>query len=107
MTVVAMKLEPQSRLTESDNALENAAKVFTSLSNPTRLEVLLRIIKREWTVNELAADLHTSQSALSQHLGKLRQAGIVRARRDRQSIFYCCSDELVLRLLTEAGLVKR
>lgn len=107
MTVVAMKLEPQSRLADNNTALETVAKVFTSLSNPTRLEVLLRIIKREWTVNELAADLHISQSALSQHLGKLRQAGIVRARRDRQFLFYCCDDELVLRLLAEAGLMKR
>lgn len=107
MAVVAMKLKPQSRQTESNAALENAANVFTSLSNPTRLEVLLRVMKREWTVNELAADLGISQSALSQHLGKLRQAGIVRARRDRQSIFYCCSNDLVLRLLAETGLLKR
>lgn len=107
MTVVAMRLESQSRLTESNNALEKAANVFTSLSNPTRLEVLLRVVKREWTVNELASDLNISQSALSQHLGKLRQAGIVRARRDRQFLFYCCDDDLVLRLLAEAGLMKR
>ena len=107
MTVAAMKLKPQSRVTEKNAALENAANVFSSLSNPTRLEVLLRIMNREWTVNELAADLHISQSALSQHLGKLRQAGIVRARRDRQFLFYCCDDDLVLRLLAEAGLMKR
>lgn len=107
MTVAAMKLKPHSRVTEKNVALENAANVFTSLSNSIRLEVLLRIVKREWTVNELAADLQISQSALSQHLGKLRQAGIVRARRDRQSVFYCCSDDLVLRLLAETGLMKR
>lgn len=106
MTVVAMKLEPQSRQTDRSAALENAAKVFTSLSNTIRLEVLLRIVKREWTVNELAADLQISQSALSQHLAKLRQAGIVRSRRDRQSIFYRCDDYLVLQLLAEAGLMK-
>ena len=107
MTVAVMKLKPQSRVTEKNATLENAANVFTSLSNTIRLEVLLRITKREWTVNELAADLNVSQSALSQHLGKLRQAGIVRARRDRQSVFYCCDDYLVLRLLAEAGLMKR
>jgi DNA-binding transcriptional ArsR family regulator len=65
------------------------------------------VIEREWSVNELAAELKISQSALSQHLGKLRQARIVKVRRQSQSIFYRCDDDLVLRLLAEAGLLRR
>lgn len=86
--------------------LDKAAFVFSSLSNPIRLGVLLRLIEREWSVNEMATDLEISQSALSQHLGKLRQAGIVRSRRDRQTIFYHCSNATIIRLLSEAGLMR-
>ena len=86
-------------------ALDRAATIFSSLSNTVRLSVLLRLVEREWSVNEMALDLQISQSALSQHLGKLRQAGIVRSRRDRQTVFYHCSDANVIRLLAEAGLM--
>lgn len=105
MNVVSVKHEPRPNQLDGAVALETAAAIFTSLSNPIRLSVLLRVIEREWSVNELAADLTISQSALSQHLGKLRQAGIIRSRRHRQSIFYRCNDDLVLRLLAEIGLV--
>lgn len=107
MNVISMKLEPQPIRLDTVESLEKAAAVFTSLSNSTRLSVLLRVIEREWSVNDLAADLGISQSALSQHLTKLRQARTVRARRDRQSIFYRCDDDLVLRLLAEIGLINR
>lgn len=107
MNVPAMNIEPLARVTIDSSSLGKAAHTFATLSNEVRLGVLLRIIEREWSVNELAVDLELSQSALSQHLGKLRQARIVRARRNRQSIFYRCDDDLVLRLLSEAGLLKR
>jgi DNA-binding transcriptional ArsR family regulator len=105
MNVVSRNIVPQRRQTNSP-ALEKAALVFLTLSNTVRLGVLLRLIEREWSVNEMASDLQISQSALSQHLGKLRQAGIVRSRRDRQTVFYHCSDDTVMRLLTDAGLTR-
>ena len=107
MHVVSMTFEPPSGLRDDGSPLGKAANVFTSLSNTVRLAVLVRVIEREWSVNELAAELKISQSALSQHLGKLRQARIVKVRRQSQSIFYRCDDDLVLRLLAEAGLLRR
>jgi len=105
MNVVPRNVVPQHRQTGTP-ALEKAAILFSSLSNTVRLGVLLRLIEREWSVNEIASDLEISQSALSQHLGKLRQAGIVRSRRDRQTVFYHCSDITVIRLLADAGLTR-
>lgn len=105
MNVVSRIIVPQRRQTNSPS-LEKAALVFLALSNTVRLGVLLRLIEREWSVNEMASDLQISQSALSQHLGKLRQAGIVRSRRDRQTVFYHCSDDTVIRLLTDAALTR-
>lgn len=97
------------KLTQSSDArragIEEAALLLSAMSNPVRLGVLRRLTEREWSVNELAADLQLSQSALSQHLTKLRNARAVRVRRNRQNIFYFCNNPLVLRLLHELGLI--
>lgn len=85
--------------------IEEAATLLSAMSNPVRLQVLRRLTEREWSVNELAADVQLSQSALSQHLTKLRNTRAVRVRRQRQNIFYSCDHPLVLRLLQELGLV--
>jgi len=82
------------------------AEMFSTLSNPTRLAIFCRIVEREWSVNELAADLNISQSALSQHLRKLRDARIVKTRRDRQNMYYHCSDKAVVHFLTYTGLLR-
>jgi ArsR family transcriptional regulator, virulence genes transcriptional regulator len=87
-------------------SIDKAAALLASLANAVRLGAILRLTQREWSVNELAADLNISQSALSQHLGKLRNANVVRVRRDRQTVYYHCSDATVQRLLTELGLAR-
>ena len=85
--------------------LEIAATLFGALSHVVRLTALLQLVEREWSVSELAAHLQISQSSLSQHLGKLRDCKVVRSRKMRQTVFYCCDDVLVKKLLVEAGLV--
>jgi DNA-binding transcriptional ArsR family regulator len=47
----------------------------------------------------LAIEVKLSQSALSQHLTKLKAANLVRTRRDAQTIFYSCDSEAVIRVL--------
>lgn len=107
MNVVSMKSDHPALVTEACSSLGKAAYIFSCLSNTVRLAVLLRVIEREWSVNELASELQISQSALSQHLGKLRQGRLVEARRDKQSIFYRCDDDLVRRLLVEARVLRQ
>jgi ArsR family transcriptional regulator, virulence genes transcriptional regulator len=104
MNVVSRNIKPDRRHVYEGLALETAAIIFSNLSNTVRLSVLVRLVKREWSVNELAAAVEIGQSALSQHLAKLRDAGLVRTRKDRQTVFYHCSDDTVIRLLAEAGL---
>ena len=99
MDAFAEELRSNSFKFASAMTLDKAADVFSSLSNAVRLGVLVRLIEREWSVNELAADLGISQSALSQHLAKLRGAKLVTGRRSRQTIFYSCDDNLVGELL--------
>lgn len=65
-----------------------AAALMKSLSNPSRLLVLCALVTREHTVGELEELTGLSQSAISQHLARLRDSGLVSTRRDAQRIFY-------------------
>ena len=65
-----------------------ASGLLKAMSSPVRLMVLCQLAEGEKSVGELEAVVKVSQSALSQHLALLRQRGLVKFRRDRQSIFY-------------------
>jgi len=86
-------------------SLEEAALLLSSMSNKMRLRALIRLIEREWSVNELCRELGISQSALSQHLGKLRHANLVKVRIDSQARYYRCESDTVIRLLSQLGLL--
>ncbi|WP_112500353.1 metalloregulator ArsR/SmtB family transcription factor [Agrobacterium sp. lyk4-40-TYG-31] len=75
------------------------ARLLTNLSNAARLEILEIISERETSVNELAARLEMSQSAVSQHLARLRVDGLVTTRRDAQTVYYRCANPGVQRVL--------
>lgn len=70
-----------------DNATE-AARLLRALSNENRLMLLCLLFEGEKTVGELNGSLPLSQSALSQHLAVLREEGLVKTRREGQSIHY-------------------
>jgi DNA-binding transcriptional ArsR family regulator len=67
---------------------EAAAVLMSALSHPKRLMLLCILGGGEMTVGDLAQRLGMGQSALSQHLAKLRLQGLVAARRDGQSVRY-------------------
>lgn len=67
---------------------ENAAKLLKSMSHPSRLMVLCHLMNGECPVSVLNQAVPLSQSALSQHLAGLRQAGLVDTRRESQVIHY-------------------
>lgn len=68
--------------------VEAAALLLKSLSNEKRLQIICSIYDGEKNVGELEKIVGLSQSALSQHLGRLRRDGIVKTRRDAQTIYY-------------------
>ncbi|PLW68257.1 transcriptional regulator [Pseudohalioglobus lutimaris] len=75
-------------LSAMQNNAEAATGLLKSLANPSRLLVLCALVSREHTVGELEVLTGLSQSAISQHMARLREAGIVDTRRDAQRIFY-------------------
>ena len=80
------------------NATE-VAQILRALANERRLMILCKLV--EWgeaNVNSLAEAVGLSQSALSQHLAKMREEGIVAFRREGQTLWYRVAD-LRIRLL--------
>jgi DNA-binding transcriptional ArsR family regulator len=70
-----------------------AAALMKALSNEHRLLILCHLIADdELTVGTLVERIGLSQSALSQHLARLRDEGLVSFRRESQTLFYRVSD---------------
>ncbi len=76
-----------------------AAALLSAMANPKRLMILCSLVKGEVPVGVLANHVGLSQSALSQHLSKLRAQKLVKTRRDAQTIYYSSTSESVIRVL--------
>lgn len=76
-----------------------AAGLLSAMANPKRLMILCSLVKGEVPVGVLAQQVGLSQSALSQHLSKLRAQKLVKTRRDAQTIYYSSNSESVIKIL--------
>jgi ArsR family transcriptional regulator len=76
-----------------------AAALLRAISHEARLLVLCELVNGERSAGELVECSGLSQSALSQHLAKLREEGLVATRREAQVIHYRIADQRAQRLL--------
>jgi DNA-binding transcriptional ArsR family regulator len=76
-----------------------AAALLKALAHEGRLMVLCQLLDGEHSVSALQESAGLSQSALSQHLARLREEGLVATRREAQTIFYRLADPNVARVL--------
>ena len=82
-----------SALTEdSVNATDQAARFLKSLAHRDRLKVVCVLLDNELSVAAIEAQVGASQSAISQHLGRLKDEGIVARRREGRKILYSIAD---------------
>ncbi len=70
----------------------DAAGLMKALGNESRLMVLCMLTEGEQSVSDLNDMIPLSQSALSQQLARLRQQGLVKTRRESQTIYYSLTD---------------
>lgn len=63
-------------------------KVFQALADPSRRAIFESLTRGEAAVKELTARFDISQPAVSQHLAALKQAGLVRGRREGRCVYY-------------------
>ncbi len=85
---------------ESDQQAQEAANVLKAMANECRLLVLCHLsVSGELSVGELVARIGLSQSALSQHLAKLREERLVATRKEAQTVYYRLCDPKIEQLL--------
>jgi DNA-binding transcriptional ArsR family regulator len=85
-----------------DADVQVAADAFRMLSDKNRIKILVALFQGESSVNCLADLVEASPSAVSQHLAKLRLAGLVQVRREGTFAYYAAANTHVARLLEEA-----
>lgn len=76
-----------------------ASELLKALANEQRLLILCHLAEGELAVGELLERLELGQSALSQHLAKLREAALVQTRREAQAVHYRLADGPVQALM--------
>lgn len=82
-----------------EDNVDIAAGLLKALSNEKRLVIICALYKGEKSVGELENIVGLSQSALSQHLARLRRDGLVDTRREAQTIYYSMQDTATKSLL--------
>ena len=84
-TLLTLHIRDAGQLTQK---VAEAARLLTALANESRLAILCELVDGERSVGSLVEAVGLTQSALSQHLAKLRAAGIVTTRREARTIYY-------------------
>ena len=100
MSIMQTDETPLMQITDLEPRAEEAAQLLTAMANPKRLLILCNLLEQERSVSELSKIVGLEQSPLSQHLSKLRALGLVKTRRDGQTIFYRLASEPVTRVLS-------
>jgi DNA-binding transcriptional ArsR family regulator len=95
-----MKDNPQIDIAEMRKNATQAAELLKAMSNENRLLVLCHLGEKEMSVSELNRFIDLSQSSLSQHLARLRKDGLVKTRRESQTIYYTIANPSVVKLIS-------
>lgn len=82
----------------NDN-MDEIVVLLKALANEKRLTIICALVDEEKCVGDLEEIVGLSQSALSQHLARLRRDGLVKTRRDAQTIYYSLDSEHVSHIL--------
>lgn len=86
----------------TEEQVGRATESFRMLSDPTRIKVLWALSQGESSVACLAELADVAPAVVSQHLAKLRLAGLVKGRREGTFVYYSPADQDVLRVLGQA-----
>ncbi len=88
----------------SGSGFEPSLALLKALADPTRLRLVWALSRQELPVSRLAELAGAQVAAVSQHLARLREAGVVASRRDGTRVFYRLACDQVARLLDEVVL---
>ncbi|MEY8352705.1 metalloregulator ArsR/SmtB family transcription factor [Lachnospiraceae bacterium 54-53] len=91
-------LEKVRKEMTDDRRLMKTAELFKAFDDPTRLKIINAIMISEMCVCDIAALLGMNQPAISHHLKVLRQAELIRYRREGKIVYYSLDDEHIEQL---------
>ena len=80
---------------DCEEVIYDLADLFKMFSDSTRLRILYELLSGEKNVGELSEALEMNQSAVSHQLSNLKAAKLVKARRDKKSMYYSLADDHV------------
>ena len=93
-------IRPPMDLATFEKKAGEVSNLLKAMGNARRLMVLCKLVEHgEMTVGDLAREVDLSQSALSQHLARMREEGLVAFRRESQTLWYRIADPRTEQLL--------
>ncbi len=95
----------KTRLEVMKNNASKAAQLLKLLANPKRLLILCHLLNNERTVSELQDLIGLSQSALSQHLAKMRKDGFLSITKQGTHVYYHINKPEVEAILSTLYLI--
>jgi ArsR family transcriptional regulator, lead/cadmium/zinc/bismuth-responsive transcriptional repressor len=102
--IIHLQTVEEARATSLNvDEVEELAKMFKVLADPSRLRILVALECREMCVCDLAALLEISESAVSHQLRFLRNVNLVKNRREGRVLYYRLVDDHV-KMVTDIGL---
>ena len=89
----------------NEETLDSEAKIFKALSDVNRLKIVQLLKEGELCACELTFALSNSQSTVSHHLSVLKNAGLIKERKEGKWSYFRISDGAVIELLKQAKLL--
>lgn len=84
-----------------EETTNNLAEMFKVFGDNTRIRILWTLFDRELCVYDIADKLNMSQSAISHQLKTLKQARLIKSRRDGKNAFYSIDDDHVKKIIEQ------
>ena len=85
----------------NEKIITETIHLFKILSDKTRLSIILLVKEKEMNVSEISQALNMEQSAVSHQLSVLREARLVKSRREKRSVFYSPDDHHIYDILNQ------
>lgn len=92
------KVNKVKKIIPSDDLLFDIAEVFKVFGDTTRMKIISALLETELCVGDIAEITNSTQSAISHQLRVLKQAKLVKFRKDGKSVYYSLDDEHVSKM---------
>ena len=80
--------------------IQQASAAMQAMAHPLRLKILCLVGNQELSVLEIVEAVGTTQSNVSQHLGVLKDHGLLESRKEANKVFYRIEDPRILKMIS-------